>query len=195
MSNTLLIQASARSDASTSRALTRKLAERLGGSITTRDVAQGLPLIDEAWIGANFTAAEERSPQQTALLELSEELIGEIEAADTLVIGLPIYNFGIPGALKAYIDLIAHARRTFEYSPTGPNGLLTGKKAYIVVTSGGTEAFSAIDFATPHLRHVLGFIGITDVEIIRADQQMMRGEAAISGAEAQIDAIGAPAAA
>ena len=151
MSNTLLIQASARSDASTSRALSRQLAEKLGGPITTRDVAEGLPLIDEAWIGANFTPAEERSPEQSALLALSEELIAEIEAADTLIIGLPIYNFGIPGALKAYIDLIARARRTFEYTPNGPKGLLTGKKAYIVVTSGGTEAFSAIDFATPHL--------------------------------------------
>ena len=72
---------------------------------------------------------------------------------------------------------------------------MTGKKAYIVITSGGTEAFSAIDFATLHLRHVLGSIGITDVEITRDDQQMMRGEAVLSGAEAQIDAIGAPAAA
>ena len=112
MSNTRLVQSSAPFYASTSHAL--QASQAFGSPIITRDVAQGLPLIDEASISANFTPAEERSSQQTALLELSEELIGEIEAADTLVIGLPIYNFSIPGALKAYIDLIARARRTFE---------------------------------------------------------------------------------
>ena len=189
MSKTLVVNASARRDASTSRQLTARLAEALGGELIERDLTQSLPQVDEPWIGANFTAADDRSDEQVARLELSETLIGEIEAADTIVIGLPIYNFGMPAALKAWVDLVARARRTFRYTEYGPEGLLTGKKAYIVVTSGGTEAFSDIDFATPHLRHVLGFIGIKDVEVIRADQQMVKGEAAVQAAIAEIDAL------
>jgi FMN-dependent NADH-azoreductase len=189
MTKTLVVNASARRDASTSRQLTAKLAAALGGDLIQRDLAESLPQVDEAWIGANFTPSEDRSDDQTAQLTLSEDLIGEIEAADTIVIGLPIYNFGMPAALKAWVDLVARARRTFRYTEYGPEGLLTGKKAYIVVSSGGTEAFSDIDFATPHLQHVLGFIGIKDVTVIRADQQMVKGEAAVQAALEEINQI------
>ncbi|RED14203.1 FMN-dependent NADH-azoreductase [Pontivivens insulae] len=189
MTHTLVIQASARRDGSVTRDLSTDLAEKLGGEITVRDLAEALPQIDESWVGANFTPAEERSEVQKAILAQSDALVAELQAADTLVIGLPVYNFGMPAALKAWIDLVARARVTFEYTPEGPRGLLTGKKAYIVVASGGTEALSAIDFATPHLRHVLGFLGIADVEIITADRQMVVGEAAVAAAKDQIDGL------
>ncbi|MGB0496855.1 MAG: FMN-dependent NADH-azoreductase [Rubricella sp.] len=186
--NVLIVSASARGDASSSLALSRRLAEKLGGDVVERDTAAGIPLVDSAWIGANFTDAAERTDEQNAELALSEELIGEIEAADTIVIALPIYNFGMPAALKAWFDQVARARRTFAYSESGPKGLLTGKKAYIVVSSGGTEVFSPIDWATPHVKHLLGFIGIDDVTVIAADKQMFNGDA-IHRAEAEIDRI------
>ena len=105
-----------------------------------------------------------------------------------MVIGSPIYNFGVPAALKAWIDMIARARKTFHYTDNGPEGLLTGKKAYVLMASGGTEVGSEIDFASGYLRHVLGFIGIDDVTIIAADQQMMRGDDALSQAMDRIEA-------
>jgi FMN-dependent NADH-azoreductase len=113
-------------------------------------------------------------------------LIAELEAADTIVIGVPLYNFGIPAALKAWIDLIARARRTFRYTEAGPEGLLKDKKAYLVVASGGVPVGSDYDFATGYLRHVLGFVGITDVTVIDAGQQMMDGDV-VNRATAAID--------
>lgn len=191
MTKTLLIQASARTDASTSSSLARNLAHRLSDAPVLRDLSKPLPQIDEPWLGANFTPADQRTEAQRETLAQSDALIAELQAADAIVIGFPIYNFGVPTALKAWIDLVARVGVTFRYTPDGPVGLLEGKKAYIVVTSGGTEVLSAFDFATPHLRHVLGFIGITEVEIIRADRQALIGEAAITGAQAQIDALAA----
>lgn len=174
----LRVDASARYDGSQSRRLGDHLIDTLkakhpAASVSQRDVALGLPFIDEAWVGANFTDPTERSTEQNETLSLSDRLVDELKAADTIVITTPIYNFGIPAALKAWIDLIARARLTFRYTENGPVGLLEGKKAYVVVTSGGTEVGSDIDFVTGYLRHVLGFIGITDVEMIAADQLMM----------------------
>ena len=120
----------------------------------------------------------------------SDALIAEVQAADVLVIGVPVYNFGVPAALKAWIDMIARARETFKYTENGPVGLLTNKKAYLVVASGGTEVGSAIDFATPYMKHVMGFIGITDVTVISAGQQMM-DEKAAEKAEKSIEALAA----
>lgn len=189
----LLVQSSARTDASVSRRLARELADSLGGPVTLRDVAAQGEFIDGDWVAANFTPAPDRNPAQSARLESSDMLVAEIQDADIVVIGMPIYNFGIPASLKAWIDQVARAGVTFKYTENGPVGLLTGKKAYIVVASGGTQALSEIDFATPHLRHVLGFIGISDVTIVGADQQMMRGAEAVTQAEAQIADIGAAA--
>jgi len=183
MTNILRIDASARNDGSTTRQLSGQLVSHLleqgyGAKVIHRDLALTPPaLLTEGWVGANFTDAADRSDEQKALLADSDELIGELEAADTIVIGVPVYNFAIPAALKAWIDLIARARRTFRYTEAGPEGLLTGKKAYLVVASGGVPVGSDYDFATGYLRHVLGFVGITDVTIIAADQQMMDGEA------------------
>ena len=186
----LRIDASARTNGSSSRTLSDALIAKLEpASVTVRDLTEALPFVTEEWVTANFTDETERTEEQRAVLSLSDDLIDEIVAADTLVIGVPIYNFGIPATLKAWIDLIARARKTFHYTAEGPQGLLTGKKAYVLVASGGTELGSDIDFASGYLRHVLGFVGISDVTIISADQQMMKGETALTAALQDITAL------
>ena len=152
-------------------------------TLVERDLAEGIPFVTEDWIAANVAPAEARTPEQESQLAVSDRLIAELKDADILVIGLPIYNFGPPAALKAWIDQVARARVTFRYSENGPVGLLEGKKAYLVVASGGTATDSAVDFATPYLRHVLGFIGIEDVTLIPADRQMVDAEAASDKAQ------------
>jgi len=181
--NILRVDASARKAGSSSRALTDAVIARLApDNIVTRDLTEVLPFVTEDWVGANFTDEGERTEGQKAELALSDSLVDELIAADTLVIGTPIYNFAVPAALKAWIDLIARARKTFHYTANGPEGLLSGKKAYVLIASGGTEVGSDIDFASGYLRHILAFVGITDVTVIAADQQMMRGEAALDQA-------------
>lgn len=193
----LRIDASMRRQGSVSRALADTLVERLiantpGSSVTRRDLAEHAPAyLDEAWIGATFTPVDARSDEQKATLARSDALVAELQAADTLVIATPIYNFGVPAALKAWIDQIARVGVTFKYTESGPVGLLDGKRAIIVAASGGTQAGSAIDFATPYLRHVLGFIGIHDVEIIAADQLGLGAEAKIAAAAERIEALAA----
>ncbi len=183
MTNILRIDASARNNGSTTRQLADQLVTRLieqgyGANVIRRDLALTPPaLLTETWVGANFTDDADRTDDQRAALAHSDELIAELEAANTIVIGVPVYNFAIPAALKAWVDLIARARRTFRYTETGPEGLLKNKRAFLVVASGGVPVGSEYDFATGYLRHVLGFVGITDVTIIAADQQLMDGEA------------------
>ena len=191
MTHILRIDASARRSGSVSRDLTDKIIARIGGAVTTRDLATALPLIDETWVGANFTPADDRTPEQARTLALSDALVAEVQAADTLVIGLPIYNFGVPAALKAWVDLVARAGVTFRYTETGPKGLLEGKRAIIAVASGGTEAGSEIDFATGYIRHVLGFIGITDVTFVAADQLAKDPDDTLARAHAQIEELAA----
>jgi FMN-dependent NADH-azoreductase len=168
MTHTVLhIDASARSHNSTSRGLSARIVKDLAAdSIIRRDLASPLPQITEDWVAANFTAADQRTAPQQDALALSDRLVDELEAADTIVIGLPVYNFSIPASLKAWIDLIARAGRSFEYTASGPRGLLSGKRAIIAFASGGTELGSEYDFATGYLRHIMGFVGITDVEFI-----------------------------
>lgn len=192
MTHTVLhIDASARLAGSTSRDLSAKIAKKMGTNIIRRDLKDGIPQIDETWVNANFTPADRRTTAQTAALELSDALIEEIKAADVIVIGVPIYNFGVPASLKAWVDQIARAGVTFRYTENGPQGLLDGKRAIIALASGGTAIGSDIDFASGYLRHIMGFIGITEVEIVAADQMMMNGEGALSKAAAQIDALAA----
>ncbi|MDJ0824689.1 MAG: NAD(P)H-dependent oxidoreductase [Rhodobacter sp.] len=189
----LRIDASARRTGSISRELNDRLIARFATEgetqVTTRDLTDALPQIDEAWIGANFTPEADRTDDQRARLALSDSLVAELEAADTLIIGLPIYNFGVPAALKAWIDLVARAGRTFRYTAEGPRGLLEGKRAIITVASGGTEMGSDIDFATGYLRHVLGFIGIEDVQFIRADRTAIDMEGTVRAAQDAVDAM------
>ena len=188
---TLHIDSSARRDGSVTRELTSEIIEKIGGTILRRDLADGLPLINEAWVGANFTAEAERTDAQREQLSLSDTLVEELEAADTIVIGLPIYNFGIPAGLKAWIDLVARAGRTFKYTSEGPQGLLTGKRVIVAVASGGTQVGSDLDFATGYLRHVLGFIGLEDVTFVSADQLAKDADASLSHARQGIEALAA----
>ena len=194
MSNILRIDASARNEGSTTRQLADQLVTSLaeqnyGATVTRRDLLAVPPaLLSESWVGANFTDESARSDEQKALLAASDELIAELEAADTIVITAPIYNFAIPAALKAWIDQIARARRTFRYTEAGPEGLLKGKRAYIVFASGGVPLGSAVDFASGYLTHILGFIGITDVRIVAADGHQVDGEA-LARAASTIDGL------
>ncbi|MEC8580129.1 MAG: NAD(P)H-dependent oxidoreductase [Pseudomonadota bacterium] len=193
MTHTLLrIDASARRDGSVSRQLTDQIIEKLTPDhVIARDLANPLPHVNEAWISANFTPVTDRNDEQHKALELSDTLIEEVQQADTIVIGAPIYNFGVPAGLKAWIDLVARAGVTFRYTEEGPVGLLTGKRTIVVVASGGTEAGSNYDFATGFLKHVLGFIGLTDVEFVTADKLALDAEGTIRHAQEQVDQLAA----
>lgn len=193
MTRTVLhIDSSARTEGSVTRDLSAQIINKLGHTkVMRRDLAAPLPLLDGAWVGANFTPADQRSEEQKQLLTLSDALIDELQQADTIVIGTPIYNFSVPSTLKAWIDLVARVGVTFRYEETGPIGLLEGKRAIIAVASGGTQAGSDIDFATTYLRHVLGFIGITDVEIVAADALSVDAEGTLAKAKTQIAALAA----
>lgn len=191
--NVLRVDASMRRDGSVTRQLTDALVKALApADLRVRDLADGISFVDEAWIGANFTAPEERTAEQRSVLAYSDALVDELKAADSIVIGAPIYNFGVPAALKAWIDMIARARLTFAYTADGPKGLLEGKTAYIVVASGGTPVGAGIDFATDYLKFALGFVGIHDVRIIDASDQKTRGEQAAADALAEIARNAAP---
>ena len=187
----LAIESSGRQDGSITRELSADLIAALedrSGSIqlVRRDVGAGLPFVDAAWIEANFTPDENRTQQHLETLRLSDELVEELKHADAIVIGVPVYNFSIPAALKAWIDMVARARSTFRYTDSGPVGMLTGKKAYIVVATGGVPVGSPVDFATPYLRHALAFLGITDIEVIAADRVNSNKDESMDRARAEI---------
>lgn len=196
MSNILHITASISGDNSVtgklSTRLVKVLAKSSGASVTHRDLASNPPpFIDGARFAANGTPEAERTPEQEQLAEIGNVLIAEMQAADTIVMGVPVHNFTMPSTLKAWADLVARAGSTFAYTDTGPVGLLTGKKVYLVVASGGTIMGSEIDFLSPWLLHFLRFIGLDDVELIAADGRMSKdGPEKIAAAEARIDALG-----
>lgn len=190
----LRIDSSGRHQDSVSRALADNLVEKLRSrypqaQITTRDVNHNLPFVDNAWIAAAYTPAAERSPEQHQVLALSDQLVDEFAAADLILFSIPIYNFSIPAALKAWIDQVARIGRTFNYTSGGPHPLLPNRKTYVIVTSGGTPVGSDIDYATDYFRHVLGFLGITDVELIAADQLLSQGETQVQRARQKMDAL------
>ena len=198
MSNILYITASIRSDSdSISRGLGQRvvdgLAAKSGAGVTTRNLAANdLPFVSAERFGANLTPAADRTPQQADLAAVADTLIAELQAADTIVIASPVYNFGPPATLKAWADLVARAGTTFRYTATGPEGLLTGKKAYITIASGGTPMGSDIDFMSRWLIFFLGFLGITDVTMVAADGIMGEdGEGKIAAAHEQAARIAA----
>ena len=170
----LHIDSSARKDESVSRKLAADLVKNLkkdNSEVVYRDASNNIPFI--AGIkGAGFIIPEEdRNEEDKKLFKFSDELVDEVLAADTIVISMPIYNFGPPAALKAWFDLVARAGRTFAYEPTGPKGLIEGnKKVYLVVTSGGVPIGSPVDYCTSWMKQALNFLGITDIEIIDASQ-------------------------
>ena len=145
-------------------------AHHAGTTVVTRDLAaEPVPHLDGARFMSFLTKPEERSAEQQAVVAYSDALIAELREADIVVIGLPMYNFGIPSTLKAYFDHIARAGITFQYTAEGPKGLLTGKKAYILAARGGRYVGTPKDSQTTYVRDFLGFIGITDVEFIYAE--------------------------
>lgn len=152
-----------------------------GSEVTIRDFAvDPVPHLDGAGFQAFLSQAPERTADQQAKVDYSDTLIAELQAADVLVIGLPMYNLGIPSTLKAWIDHVARAGVTFRYTATGPQGLLTGKKAYVFATRGGRYAGTAFDTQTDFVRNFLGFIGITEVEFVYAEGLNMGEESRTS---------------
>lgn len=139
-----------------------------GAKLVVRDLVRDpVPHLDPARLAA--FGAKEPSPAQRAVLAESDTLIEELRQADRLVIGLPMYNFGVPSQLKAWYDHVARAGLTFRYTEKGPQGLLTGKKATIFATRGGEYAASGNDWQAEFVRVIFGFIGITDVEFVLAE--------------------------
>ncbi len=193
MTQTVLhIDTSARHTGSFSRDLTQAVVDRLAPeTVITRDLTDTIPLITETWIGASFTPVDERTAEQKEALALSDKLVAEVQAADTLVIGVAMYNFSIPAALKAWIDQIARAGVTFKYTENGPEGLLKGKRAVLVVASGGVPVGSDYDYATGYMRHVLGFIGITDVDIVAAEQLNSKADESVKTANEAVAKLAA----
>ena len=189
----LRIDSSAQTETSQSRRLSNRIIDglhALGKSpdVTVRDLNKRLPQLDHAWIEANTTPIDDRTDCQRKTLALSDTLIAEIEAADTLIIGVALYNFSIPASLKLWIDLVCRTRKTFVYSEGKPKGLMTGKRAIVCFASGGTPFGSDIDFASGYVRHILGFIGITDVTFIAADKRF-KDDQALTRADAAVDAL------
>ena len=189
----LRIDSSAQTETSQSRRLSNRIIDglhALGKSpdVAVRDLDERLPQLDSAWIEANTTPIDNRTDDQRKTLALSDTLIAEIEAADTLIIGVALYNFSIPASLKLWIDLVCRARKTFAYSEDGPKGLMTGKRAIVCFASGGTPFGSDIDFASGYIRHILGFIGITDVTFIAADKRF-KDDQALTRADEAVDAL------
>jgi FMN-dependent NADH-azoreductase len=139
-----------------------------GGTVITRDTTRTeLTPVDAAWVGAVYTPAEARTAEQKQVLALSETLVGELQAADEYVIGVSMHNFGIPSSLKEWIDQICRVGVTFSYADGTPKGLLTGKKATVLIAAGGKydagTALAGLNFVEPYLKAVLGFLGVTDI--------------------------------
>lgn len=186
MSNILHITASIRGDESVSNQIGNAILARIGDgvTITKRDLsANDIPFVSGPRFEANLTPAADRTPEQAELAAIADTLIAELQAADTIVFATPVYNFGVPATVKAWADLVARAGTTFKYTETGPVGMLEGKKVYIAAASGGTPIGSDFDFMSSWLKFFLGFLGITDVEVIAADGIMgADGEARIAAA-------------
>jgi len=194
--NILQINSSARTQGSQSTLLADELSARLqaltpGATLTLRDLARDPhPVLDEAALHALFTPAEQRTPAQAARVALDDALIAQIQAADAVVLGVPMYNFGVPAQLKNWIDAIARVKVTFAYTEKGPQGLLTGKKVYVALARGGLYRNTPADSQVPYLKSVLAFLGMSDVEFFYAEGLAMGAEAAEKGlatARAQIE--------
>jgi FMN-dependent NADH-azoreductase len=199
MSQILLITSSPRVESYSTRVartLAQKLTSRPGSNLTVRDLThQPLPHIDDSFAVARNTPADLLTSAQKSALSLSDKLLAELFAADTLIIAAGMINFGIPSSLKAYVDYIVRPGVTFRYGSNGPEGLIKGKKAYLVLARGGNYSqapMQAYNFQDTYLKVALGFIGITDVEVIAIEGIAFGPEAtekAVSSALARVDSI------
>lgn len=190
MSNQILhINSSARGDESATLTLGLKVVEKISSSddtVTKRFIEANLPLLDSVTASQLGSTAEGRTGTAVETLAVADALIDELLAADVIVIGAPIYNFGVPAGLKAWADLVAQAGRTFQYTETGPEGLLKDKQVIIVVAAGGVPIESDYDHGTSWLRAFLGFLGLTNVKVVAANGLATDPAAGIAAAEAQI---------
>ena len=175
MKTLLHLKSSLFSDSGQSSALAARLVaqwrrDHPGGRVIERDLAaHPVPHLTAERFAAFTARPEARTPEQQAVAGFSDALIAELRAADTIVLGLPMYNFGIPSTLKAYFDHVARAGETFRYTEKGPVGLLTGKRAVVIATRGGLYAGTPRDTQTPFVRDFLAFLGIEDVEFVYAE--------------------------
>lgn len=185
MSKLIRIDASALTQGSQSKSLADRyqqqwLEKHPNGEIQQLNLSeQALPHIDEAFIHAAYTPEAQRTPQQKQTLALSDRLVGDLKTASTLLISTPMYNFSIPSKLKSYIDLITRVGETFEYTESGPKGLLNVPKTVVIVSSGGDYTqppLNAMNYVTPYLKTVLGFNGLHEVDIIEAPGMNMGDE-------------------
>jgi len=194
--NILQINSSARREGSHSTRLAERIVARLReadpeATLAVRDLtATPHPILDEAALGALFTPAVQRTVEQAARVAQDDALIAEIQAADVVVLGVPMYNFGVPVQLKNWIDAISRAGVTFRYSANGPEGLLAGKKVYVALARGGKYRNTPADSQVPYLETVLAFLGMTDVHFVYAEGLAMGPDAerdALATAYAEID--------
>ena len=198
MSNVLIIESSARQQGSFSRQLTQQFISQWQAAhptdqVTVRDLAlHPVPHLDANLLGGWMKPEAQRSADEHASLKRSDELTDELLAADVLVLAAPMYNFAIPSTLKAWLDHVLRAGVTFKYTETGPQGLLTGKKAYVLTARGGLYAGSTSDHQEPYLRQVMAFIGIHDLTFIHAEGMNLGGdfqEKGLNQAKARLSAI------
>lgn len=192
----LHIDTSANLESSNSREISHYIVEKIiktglsSDIIIRRDLAkQLLPQISAEDLTDLHASVESNRESLKQHAELSENLITELKSSDTLVIGVPMYNFGIPVTLKQWIDYIARAGQTFKYTETGPVGLSGVKQAYVVIASGGTPVGSPMDHISPYMKRVLGFIGVETVHIIDASGSKGATEKVIAEAKAQVDEL------
>jgi len=199
---TLVILSSILGEQSHSSKLARHAIERIrradpGAEVIVRDLgADPVPYFDAQTAGALFTAPEARTPEQQRIVDLSDELIAELFAADHVVFAVPVYNFSVPAQLKSYFDLVARAGVTFRYTANGPEGLILGKRATVLYARGGFAEGTPLDTVTPYLQTFLGFLGLKDVEFVAAEGLKMGDEAqsrGLSRALGRIDVLFAPA--
>lgn len=197
MTHVLLLLSSPRGPASLSTKVARALADRLvsepGATLKVRDLAgDPLPHIDSSYAVGRMLPPEERTPDQVKAVAVAETLVDELMAADVVVIAASMINFGPASTLKAWVDHVVWPGRTIAYTEEGPQGLITGKKVYVVAASGGVYSsgpMAANDMLVPYLKQILGFLGVTDIETIRAEAQALGPEASEKGAAAAMDLV------
>ena len=184
------IDSSARKKGSTSRALAKKLIKKIkkpGDKIIYRDLDDEMVFVSGLTESGMKIAKKDQTKEHKKMFRLSDTLVGELKESDIIIISAPIYNYGPPATLKAWSDLAARVGETFRFKPNGRReGLLKNKRAYLVVTSGGTKLNSKEDFLTPWLKFILNFFGIKKIDVVSADQMALNYKKSIKDAEAQI---------
>ena len=201
MKTLLAIRSSMFSDGGQSNGLANRFvsawrASNPEGEVIVRDLARDpVPHLDAARFGAFLAKPEERTPAQRAVVGYSDALIAELQRADAIVLGMPMYNFGVPSTLKAYFDHVARAGVTFRYTDKGPVGMLSGKRVFVVAARGGRYAGTSRDTQTAYLRDFLGFLGLDDIEFVYAEGLALNEAAKAQGiarAHADIDRLTEP---